>query len=60
MRILGGIVLALFSLANVGCDVTLQPSVQGEWSDFHKEDHKVSKDAREESQKPAETKAAEK
>jgi len=36
-----------------GCGVHLQPAVQGEWSNFHNPSHKISKDVREEAQKPA-------
>jgi hypothetical protein len=39
----------------------LQPSVQGEWSNFHNDKNKVSKDAREEgAPQPSEKPASEK
>ena len=55
MRILAIIIVALFSLLSVGCTedgVMLQPPVQGEWSNFHNDSHKISGDAREEAAKP--------
>jgi hypothetical protein len=55
MRILAGIVIAIFSILSVGCTsegVMLQPPVQGEWSNFHHDKDQVSKDAREEPAKP--------
>ncbi len=58
MRFLAALALILFSLLSVGCEdgVMLQPSLQGEWSNFHNAGHQVSKDAR----TPAETPAPEK
>ena len=45
-----------FSSFTIGCDVILQPSQQGEWSDgnFHNPKYKITKDVREsgESEKP--------
>jgi hypothetical protein len=55
MRILAVLVVSVFSILSVGCTadgVMLQPSVQGEWSNFHNDKNKVSKDAREEAEKP--------
>ena len=55
MRILAVIVIAIFSILSVGCTsdgVMLQPPVQGEWSNFHNDNKKVSNDAREEAAKP--------
>jgi hypothetical protein len=55
MRILAVIVIAIFSILSVGCTsegVMLQPPVQGEWSNFHNDKDKVTKDAREEPAKP--------
>ncbi len=55
MRILAVLVLAIFSIFSVGCTadgVMLQPPVQGEWSNYHNDKHQVSKDARQESEKP--------
>jgi hypothetical protein len=59
MRILAVIVLAIFSILSVGCTsegVMLQPPLQGEWSNFHNDKHKVTKDASSEPEKapPAE------
>jgi hypothetical protein len=56
MRILTIIVLGIFSLLSVGCEdgVMLQPSQQGEWSNFHNTKHQVSKDAQPSAEKPAE------
>ena len=51
MRILAVIVLGIVSLLSVGC-VRLQPSQQGEWSNFHDEKDKVSKDAQPPTEKP--------
>lgn len=56
MRILAStVVMSLFSLT-IGCEVILQPSQQGEWSDsnFHNPKYKVTKDIREsgETEKP--------
>jgi hypothetical protein len=53
MRVLAVIVVAIFSILSVGCTadgVMLQPPVQGEWSNFHNDKDKVSKDVREEGQ----------
>ncbi len=56
MRILAAIVLGIFSLLSVGCEdgVMLQPSQQGEWSNFHNAKHQVSKGAQPSAEKPAE------
>jgi len=53
MRILAIAVIAVFCFLSAGCDVILQPAVQGEWSDFQSDKHKVSKDAKEEPAKPS-------
>ena len=55
MRILAVAVVAIVSILSVGCTadgVMLQPPVQGEWSNFHHDQDKVSRDAREPSEKP--------
>jgi hypothetical protein len=52
MRILAVIVIGIVSLLSVGCAVRLQPSQQGEWSNFHDEKDKVSKDAQPPTEKP--------
>jgi hypothetical protein len=55
MRILAVIVIGIFSILSVGCTadgVMLQPPVQGEWSNFHNTKDQVSKDAREQAEKP--------
>jgi hypothetical protein len=52
MRIFAVIVLGIVSLLSVGCAVRLQPSVQGEWSNFRDTKHKVSMDALPEVEKP--------
>jgi hypothetical protein len=55
MRILAVIVVAIFSILSVGCTsdgVMLQPPVQGEWRNFHNDQNKISKDARELPDKP--------
>ncbi len=55
MRILAVIVIAIFSVLSVGCTadgVMLQPPVQGEWSNFHNDKNKVTKDAKDEAEKP--------
>jgi len=54
MRILVTILVIVFSLVSLGCGPVLQPPVQGEWSNFHNDKDKVSKDARVEEPKPAE------
>lgn len=59
MRTLAILVFAVFSLVSVGCvdgGVMLQEPVQGEWSNFHNDKNQVSKDAREQAQKPSEEK----
>ena len=56
MRILALILLVVFSLASVACDVRLQPSQQGEWSSFHNDKDKVSKDAKPAPEKQPEAK----
>jgi hypothetical protein len=55
MRILAVIVIAIFSMLSVGCTsegVMLQPPVQGEWSNFHSDKDKVTRDAKDEGKKP--------
>jgi hypothetical protein len=55
MRILAVIVVVIFSFLSVGCTadgVMLQPPVQGEWSNFHNDKNKVSKDTKESAEKP--------
>jgi len=55
MRFLAVIVIAIFSMLSVGCTsegVMLQPPVQGEWSNFHNDKDKVTKDAKDEGKKP--------
>jgi hypothetical protein len=57
MRILAVIVVAMYSLLSVACTadgVMLQPPVQGEWSNFHNDKNKVSKDARASAENPPE------
>jgi hypothetical protein len=56
MRKLGLIVLATFSFLSVGCAVKLQPAVQGEWSNFHNDKDKITKDARTHQDTPPEAK----
>ena len=59
MRIILGLIVLLAALLNVGCvdgGVMLQESVQGEWSNFHNQAHKLSQDV----QTPAEKPTAEK
>ena len=46
------IAVGIVSLLSVGCDVRLQPSQQGEWSNFHDQKDKVSKDAQPAAEKP--------
>jgi len=41
---------------SAGCAVTLQPSVQGEWSKMHNDKDKVTKDARPREERAAEAK----
>jgi len=56
MRILVLIAFAILSILSAGCTadgVMLQPPVQGEWSSFHSDKNQVSKDAREDAQKPS-------
>jgi hypothetical protein len=55
MRILAVIVIAIFSILSVGCTsegVMLQPPVQGEWSNFHSDKDRVTRDAKDEAKKP--------
>ncbi len=56
MRTLAATIAFTFSSLSIGCEVILQPSQQGEWSDGHwyNPKYKVSKDVREagESEKP--------
>ena len=59
MRISVAILVLVFSLMSVACGPVLQPPVQGEWSNFHNDKDKVSKDAQPSRQKPEEPKAAE-
>jgi hypothetical protein len=58
MRILAIAVIAVFCFLSAGCDVILQPAVQGEWSDFQSDKHKVSNDAKESAEQPASEKPA--
>jgi hypothetical protein len=56
MRILAAIAIIGFSLLSVGCEeggVLLQDPQQGEWANFHNDNHKVSKDAQPAQEKPA-------
>ena len=46
------IAIGIVSLLSVGCAVILQPAQQGEWSNFHDEKDKVSKDAQPSTEKP--------
>ena len=52
MRKLPLLVLATFSFITIGCDVKLQPALQGEWSNVHNDKDKISKDARPHEDKP--------
>jgi hypothetical protein len=55
MRILAVIVAATFCFLSLGCSeggIILQPAQQGEWSNFHNDQHQVSKDATESTEKP--------
>lgn len=56
MRILAVLILAIFCILSAGCTgpdgVMLQPPTQGEWSNFHNDKDKISRDAREEAAKP--------
>jgi len=54
MRTLALLALATFCLATIGCAVRLQPSQQGEWSNFHNDKDKVTADARKAPEHPAE------
>jgi hypothetical protein len=54
MRISVAMLVLVFSLVSVACGPVLQPPVQGEWSNFHDDKDKVSKDAKPEEPKPAE------
>lgn len=61
MRILAGLIVVIFAILSVGCTadgVMLQPAQQGEWSNFKNDQHKVSKDVREEGEKPSDAKPA--
>jgi hypothetical protein len=56
MRILAVFIVAIFSLLSVGCTdegVMLQPPQQGEWSNFYNNNHQVSRDASESTDKPS-------
>jgi len=55
MRILLAILVIVLALVSLGCGPVLQPPVQGEWSNFHNDKAKVTKDARAEEPKPAES-----
>ena len=47
--------VVVFSMLSVGCaadGVMLQPPVQGEWSNYHNDKDKTSKDVREATEKP--------
>ena len=52
MRNLAAIAAALLFLTSLACGPTLQPSQQGEWSNFHNAKHQVSKDVRQATEKP--------
>ncbi|HEX5227577.1 MAG TPA: hypothetical protein VFW44_07690 [Bryobacteraceae bacterium] len=55
MRILAAAIVVIFSMVSVGCvadGVMLQPPVQGEWSNYHNDKDKISKDVREAAEKP--------
>ena len=54
MRTMAATLVFTFSSLTIGCEAILQPSQQGEWSDFHNPKHKISKDVREpgENEKP--------
>ena len=56
MRIFAVILIGVFSFLSAGCDVILQPSQQGEWSDsnLHNPNYKVTHDLLPETEKPAE------
>lgn len=54
MRLLSAALLAVFCFLSIGCAVTLEPSQQGEWSNYSNSKHKISKDVREERKAPAE------
>ena len=47
MRSLAATIVLTYSSLTIGCEVILQPSQQGEWSDFHNPKHKITKDVRE-------------
>jgi hypothetical protein len=49
MRILAATIALSFSSLTIGCEVILQPSQQGEWSDsnFRNPKYQVTKDIRE-------------
>jgi hypothetical protein len=49
MRTFAASLVMTFSSLSIGCDVILQPSQQGEWSDsnFHNPKYKITKDVRE-------------
>jgi hypothetical protein len=56
MRILALIVITVFSLVSLGCEVRLQPAVQGEWSNVHNDKDKISKDAKSNQEKQPDAK----
>ena len=56
MRPLALIVVVIFSFASIACGVKLQPAQQGEWSSFHNDKDKVSRDARPGAEKQPEPK----
>jgi hypothetical protein len=53
MRILAVTIIVVSCFLSAGCDIILQPPVQGEWSDFHNERARVTRDARESAEQPA-------
>lgn len=53
MRICAVILLIVFSFASLACGPKLQPPLQGEWSNFHNDKDRVSKNARSEAQSPS-------
>ena len=55
MRVLAVIVVAIVSILSIGCaadGVRLQPPLQGEWSNFHNDQHQISNDVRESAGNP--------
>ena len=49
MRILAALAVITLSLLSAGCEpggILLQPAQQGEWANFHSDNHKISQDAK--------------